>query len=385
MTGDQPHREYAPPGQAQDGGILDFRVTGTRVDELRFTMDPPLRLAGRSVPTRDYVVVQVTVESGVTGTAYVLTRGQPIRVAAEALAQDIIGARLGSLFTSDLRGRGTSAAARAQAVVDNCAWDLVGLLREIPTWQVLGDLPRVQPALLVAGYRRHGESSDDMARRLIAWRDQGFGSVKIAANLDDDETTKVLAAIRDLVSIDEFEIVLDLGFAGRDVARIVDAARQWAQYGVTWLEDPLPAAAAVDTAAIRTSSGLPIAAGDEASPDELAALLQTSAVDVLRADTTTVGGLSGLTEILAVSKVPVSLHIYPEIHRHAAVTMTGHSPVETFAPGDDFDFVDRFIGYQEPPIVDGRFAAPSTPGLGLAYRPDAVSSNIIHSTICTAT
>lgn len=385
MTRDQPLTAHRPSEQSEDAGIFGLRVTRARVDELRFDIDPPLHLAGRSVRTRNYVVVQVTLETGLTGTAYVLTRGQPIRGAAEGMAQNIIGARLATLFTADRRDRGTSAVGRARAVFDNCAWDLLGILREIPTWQLFGDLPRDQPALLVAGYRRHGESDAGMARRLVTWHERGFRSVKIAANLDDDATTNVLAALRNLATVEELEVVLDLGFAGHDVSRVVEAAQRWAPYGVTWLEDPLPAAAAFDTAAIRTTAQLPIAAGDEASPDELATLLRNSAVDVLRADTTTIGGLSGLADIAVGSKVPISLHIYPEIHRHAALTMTGASPVETFPSGDEFDFVDRFIGYRDPPIVDGRFVAPSTPGLGLYYRPEAVLPNIIHSVTVTAT
>jgi L-alanine-DL-glutamate epimerase-like enolase superfamily enzyme len=385
VTGDQPPTRHRSQPVCQDVGILDLRVTSVRVDELRFMMNPPLRLAGRSVSARDYVVVQVSVESGATGTAYVLTRGQPIRCAAEALAQSIVGSRLSALFTRDPLHRGTSATARARAVFDNCAWDLVGLLRRVPTWQLLGENPRNQPALLVAGYRRHGENDETMARRLVAWRDAGFRSVKIAADLDDDGTTGVLAAVRQMAPADEFDVVLDLGFAGRSVSAVVDAAQRWAQYGVTWLEDPFPVAAAADTASTRVSCALPIAAGDEASPGELTALLQSSAVDVLRADTTTVGGLSGLADILAMATIPVSLHIYPEIHRHVAVTRAESSPIESFPPADDFDFVDRFIVYDQPPIADGRFAVPPTPGLGLHYRPDTVLHNIIHSHRITAT
>lgn len=105
----------------------------------------------------------------------------------------------------------------------------------------------------------------------------------------------------------------------------------------------------------------------------------------LRADTTTVGGLSGLVDILATTTIPVSLHIYPEIHRHVAVTRSGRSPVETFPRGDDFDFVDRFIAYDQPPIADGRFTVPDTPGLGLTYVPDTALHNITHSHTFSAT
>jgi L-alanine-DL-glutamate epimerase-like enolase superfamily enzyme len=367
-----------------DEGILGLRVTSAQVDELRFEMDPPLQLAGRTIHTRDYVVLQITLETGATGTAYVLTRGQPIGAAAEAVALQVLGGSLANLFSYDEQGRGRSPDQRARAVLDSCAWDLAGVLQEVPTWRLLGDTRAYQPALLVAGYRRHDETDQAMARRLVSWRDAGYRSVKIAADLRDGATTQLLAEIRNLVPVEELDVALDLGFAGRDVSQIVEAARAWETYGITWVEDPVQAAAAADIAAMRAAAPLPIAAGDEATPGELLGLLDLSAVDVLRADSTTIGGLTGLSEVVARANVPVSLHVYPEIHRHAALVMAADSPIEIFPPGDDFDFVDRFVHCEESNLVDGRFLPPMSPGLGLRYRPEAVPNNVIRSTSFTA-
>lgn len=363
-----------------DPAALDLRVTSTRVDELHFRMDPALRLAGKAVRSRDYVVLQITLENGATGTAYVLTRGQAIGVAAEKLAHQVLGGSLASLFVVGVGDLGTSPEGRAQALVDNCAWDLAGVVQQTPTWTLLGHSRPRQPGLLVAGYRRHQESDQAMARRLVGWRDKGYRSIKIAANPDDDgATTKVLAHIREQASAEDLELVLDLGFAGRDVGQVVKAAQDWEPYDITWLEDPVSTSAAAETGAIRTLSPLPIAAGDEASPAELADLSKHDAVDVLRADSTTVGGLTGLIEIAESAAVPVSFHIYPEIHRHAAFVMQSASPIETFPPLDCFDFVDRFIRADDLDIDDGMFSAPQTPGLGLRYLPESAESSVVRS------
>lgn len=367
-----------------DEAILDLRVTGTRVDELRFLMAPPLRLAGRTITARQYVVLQVTLETGATGTAYVLTRGQCIGAAMEAVAQQIVGHPLSSLFSRDRNAHGRSADDRARALLDICAWDLVGLLQEVPTWRLLGDAAPYQQALLVAGYRRHGETDHDMARRVVGWRDAGYRSIKIAADLEGNATTSLLAEIRDLLPRSELDLVLDLGFAGRDVEQIVEASRAWEPYGISWVEDPLPVNAATEIAAIRAATSVPVAVGDEASASDLSELIRHRAVDVLRADTTTVGGLTGLREIVGCVDLPVSFHVYPEIHRHAALVMATHSPIETFPPGDDFDFADRFILAEELTAIDGRFAPPASPGLGLRYRPESVPNNIVHSELFAA-
>ncbi|OPX12925.1 enolase C-terminal domain-like protein [Mycobacterium sp. AT1] len=367
-----------------DEGILDLRVTRTRVDQLRFDIDPPLHLAGRSIGSREYVVLEVTLETGATGTAYVLTRGQPIGAAASALAHQVLDSTLGQLFSPRGQLLGRSPDQRARAVLDNCAWDLAGLVQGVPTWRLLGASRTSQPVLLVAGYRRHGESDGLMARRLAGWREKGYRSVKIAADLRSDATTRLLAAIREIATADELELVVDLGFAGRDVSQVVDAARAWEPYGIAWVEDPLPVGAATDIAEMRAAAALPIAAGDEASQGELFGLLDADAVDVLRADSTTVGGLTGLSDVVTRATVPVALHVYPEIHRHAALVMNGVSPIETFPPDDPFDFVDRFVQCEDSALVDGGFLPPTTPGLGLRYRPESLSDNVVESTTFAA-
>lgn len=362
---------------AVDDGALDLRIIGSRVDELVFTMDPPLELAGRQVPTREYVVVQVELEDGTTGTAYVLTRGQKIGAAAEERAQQAIGRPLRDLFHRADRGPSTDQ--RASAVLDCVGWDLLGKVHQVPTWKLLGEAAPHRPALLVAGYRRRQESDLAMAERLVGWRERGYRAIKIASGLDVDRTTGLLAAVRDLASPEDLQLVLDLGFGGREVTAIVDATRAWESFGITWVEDPIPVAAASDMAAIRAASPLPIAAGDEAPLEQLSDLLEHSAVDVLRADATTVGGLTGVQTVLENASVPVSLHIYPEIHRHAAFVMTTDSPVELFPADDAFDFVDRFIHTQDLQAIEGQFSAPSSPGLGITYRPEHVLPHVVRS------
>lgn len=222
-----------------------------------------------------------------------------------------------------------------------------------------------------------------MARRLVSWREAGYRSIKIAAELDNRTTASVLAEIRHLASPDELELILDLGSAGNDVSRPLAAIRTWADHGISWVEDPVPVAAATHIAAIRAEASVPVAAGDEASPSELYELLEHRAVDLLRADSTTVGGLTGLCDIVAHANTPTALHAYPETHRHAAIVMRFRSPIETFPPGDDFDFVDRFIDVDDSMSTDGHVTPPTSPGLGFRYRPEAVPNNVVRSRLFT--
>ena len=114
-------------------------------------MEPPLRLACRLVGLREYVVLQLGLETGAVGTGYVLTRGQRIRAAAEDLAEQIVGKSLADLCAVESRERGSSTHQRARAIGHQCAWDLLGQLRGVPTWRLFGEASESQPILLVAG------------------------------------------------------------------------------------------------------------------------------------------------------------------------------------------------------------------------------------------
>ncbi|NEW76476.1 enolase C-terminal domain-like protein [Streptomyces rhizosphaericus] len=367
-----------------DEGAFGLRVRSIVVDELRFPIEPPLTLAGRLVRTREYAVVQVTLADGTTGTSYVLTRGRPIAAEAVALAHRVVGAPLESMFAREDWAGGHAPDQRAAAVLDHCAWDLLGQAHQLPIWQLFGDARPSLPVLLVAGYRRAGEDDRAMARRLADRVSEGFDLIKIAADPQPDATTRLLSAIREVVGPEDLDLVLDLGFAGPDRAQMLDAVRDWKPFGVRWVEDPWPVTATADIAALRAAGAVPVAVGDEASPAELRGLLDHAAVDVLRADATTVGGLSGLHRILSDAPVPVSTHVYPETHRHLAFTAGDESPLEMFPSRDPFDFADRFVDTDDLTPVDGRLGAPRTPGLGLRYRAESVTRYRVRSTTVEA-
>ena len=56
--------------------LLGGEVTQVGVYELQFEITPPLQLPAGHVRTRDYVVLELRLASGGTGTAYVMTRGR---------------------------------------------------------------------------------------------------------------------------------------------------------------------------------------------------------------------------------------------------------------------------------------------------------------------
>lgn len=337
------------------------------VHELRYEISPPLRLPFGSVPSREYVVLELALADGSTGTAYVLTRGAPIYDAAQSLAAWLVGRPLSSAVSANAAQRGVAPTQRARSLADICAWDLLGKTANLPTWKLLATQATPRRALAVAGYRREGESVEQFGDRLQGLTEAGITRVKIAAGASDSETAELLAAVR--VRGPKLGLVVDMGFAAHSVSAALASIEAWRSCDLAWVEDPFPPSDAAAMAAVRASApGANIAAGDEAPPSALYAMLEQDAVDLIRMDATTTGGLTGLLDLARAADRRISLHIYPEIHRHIATALPAVDEIELFLPADPFDFVDQFIAADGLGIDPaGNIAAPSAPGLGLSF------------------
>jgi L-alanine-DL-glutamate epimerase-like enolase superfamily enzyme len=95
-------------------------------------------------------------------------------------------------------------------------------------------------------------------------------------------------------------------------------------------------------------------------------LLARGAVDVIRLDSTTMGGLSEAARVIALASVsgtPVCTHIYPEIHGHLAGAFSSVRWVEVTDPSREIDNYWRVVRSEH--VTDqGRYSPPEVPGLG---------------------
>jgi L-alanine-DL-glutamate epimerase-like enolase superfamily enzyme len=121
-------------------------------------------------------------------------------------------------------------------------------------------------------------------------------------------------------------------------------------------------------ARVRRGSQTPIAMGDEQGgayhPE---ALLTANAVDVIRVDATTNGGVTGLRKSLAQAKlagVKVSPHMFPHLHsRLLPILGFKDVPIEWGIPGTGVHPMDD--GLEQPVIVNGKMKPLQTSiGLG---------------------
>jgi L-alanine-DL-glutamate epimerase-like enolase superfamily enzyme len=172
---------------------------------------------------------------------------------------------------------------------------------------------------------------------------------------------------------------------GPDVALMVDAngafdrrdalreAELFAEYGVVYFEEPVSSEDLDGLAYIRGAvpAGIEIAAG-EYLWDVAEAGRMAPCVDVLQADVTRCGGITGIRRldgICATRQIPFSAHCAPQASAHLCCAMESAVHVEYFHDHARLEPM-LFEGAIEP--RGGRLRPdPGRPGLGLSLRADA--------------
>lgn len=337
----------------------------------------PLHLGAMEVRVREYAAIRVTTTGGAVGRAYCLTRDAPVRECVERLlTPHVLGgdaAEPERLW--DRCFRATAAVGRVGLVIralgllDIALWDLAAQLQGRPLWRMLGGTQPAAEVMMVSAYPLATRTPESLADDVIAHGRRGFRHLKVARDADAGRMRRLLEHARTGLPAG-CRIVVDGGFGWRNAQEALDELATWDDPVLGWLEDPLVPEDTAGYTELRQRSGMPIGAGDDVTdPGTLRALLDADAIDVLRLDVVSIGGVTAARRVQDVARergVPVSFHIYPEISVHLAATHPG-ALVETFDAdvpgGNPLDPAHRLIEHG-PSIVDGVMRAPETPGLG---------------------
>jgi L-alanine-DL-glutamate epimerase-like enolase superfamily enzyme len=195
--------------------------------------------------------------------------------------------------------------------------------------------------------------------------------VKIKVGREPERDPHRLELVRAAAG-DHVELLVDANGAFT-TAQALGWAQRYAEYGVTYFEEPVTSDDRRGLRRVRDSApvGMAIAAGeyewDLPGLDELA-----GCVDVLQADVTRCGGITNLLRVDGICQsraLPFSAHCAPAISAHACATLECARHIEYF---HDHVRVERllFDGTLEP--AGGALRPDAArPGLGLELRPEA--------------
>lgn len=263
---------------------------------------------------------------------------------------------------------GTGIAAMAISGIDNALWDLRAKLLGVPLAQLLGKL---RDGIAVYGSGGFTSYSDDqLQKQFSGWSGQQFSMVKMKVGSDPVRDPHRVQVARKAVA-NEVKIFVDANGA-YSVKQALELANRFRELGVTWFEEPVSSDNLAGLRQIRSSApaGIDVAAGEYGyTAWYFDQMLQAKAVDVLQADATRCGGISGFRDVAALcwaKNVPLSSHCAPSIHLHVCCAARRVVHMEYF---HDHVRIERmfFDGFCEP--VRGIMSPDSSrPGLGLELK-----------------
>lgn len=266
----------------------------------------------------------------------------------------------------------------AISAVDIALWDLKAKLLGLPLTKALGG---AQPAIAIYGSGGFTSYSlEQLARQLGGWAAQGIPRVKMKIGTHPAQDPERVKVARDAI--------------GKDVALFVDAngayapkealaqAATFAQWHVTWFEEPVSSDDLAGLRLVRENSppGMEIAAGECGyDPYYFRRMLQAGAVDVLQADATRCGGITGFMQAAALAEAfntPFSAHTAPAIHLHPCCSVPNARHLEYF---HDHVRIEQmfFDGVRQP--EKGKLSPDLTrPGLGLTFKREDAMKFAVH-------
>ncbi|HET7624846.1 MAG TPA: enolase C-terminal domain-like protein, partial [Verrucomicrobiae bacterium] len=149
-------------------------------------------------------------------------------------------------------------------------------------------------------------------------------------------------------------------------------AEAFAQYGVTWFEEPVVSDDLSGLRLIRNRVPAPmVVAAGEYGYDGVyfRRMLESGAVDVLQADATRCAGITGFMQAGALCEAfltPLSAHTAPSIHQHPCCALGRARNVEYFF---DHYRIEQMLFDGAAKAVQGQLTPDlSRPGLGLEFK-----------------
>jgi L-alanine-DL-glutamate epimerase-like enolase superfamily enzyme len=324
--------------------------------------------------TRTTLVLVEVEAGGARGLGYTYADAATALLVRDTLADGVIGAdafALPSLWANlnaRVRNLGRRGVAQmAVSAVDAALWDLKGKLLGRPLAQLLGAARDRAPIYGSGGFTSY--SVAHLTEQLAGWAAQGIPRVKMKVGRAPDQDPMRVQAAREAIGT-QVELFVDAnGAYGRKQA--LRFAARFADLGVVWFEEPVPADDLEGLRLIRdrAPAGMEIAAGEYGYESRyFDRMLAAGAVDVLQADATRCGitGLIAAATLAEARGLPLSCHCAPALHLHPGLALPRLAHLEWF---HDHARIERLLFDGAPVPRAGALAPdPSRPGLGLEFK-----------------
>lgn len=250
----------------------------------------------------------------------------------------------------------------AVSAIDIALWDLKAKRARQPLWRALGGCgPTVS---CYAGGIDLEMPIDDLLRQTDDNLARGFRAIKMKVGRQTlSEDVARVAAMREHLGPD-LPLMLDanMKWTPPDAIR---AARAFAPYDPTWLEEPLAPEDFTGSARVQREGGVPVAAGENfRTLGEFRQLIQVEGVSFPEPDVTNCGGVTVFMKVAHLAEafgLTVTSHGAHDITVHLLAAAPNGRLLEAHGFGLD-NYIDHSLVIQ-----DGLAHAPDRPGHGMAF------------------
>lgn len=259
-------------------------------------------------------------------------------------------------------------ASMAIAAVDNALWDLKAKLLQVALVNLLGAARDRAEVYGSGGFTSY--PIDQLQKQLAGWAARGFKKVKMKVGRDPKADADRVWAARAAIGPDVQLFVDANGAYSRKQALV--QAEKFAEFDVCWFEEPVSSDDLGGLRLLRERApvGMRIAAGEYGyDAGYFRRMLEADAVDVLQADATRCGGITGFQEAGILSKafhIPFSFHCAPAIHAAVACAVPQFYVGEYFFDHARIEemFFDGLPAFVEGALVPDR----ARPGSGMEFK-----------------
>jgi L-alanine-DL-glutamate epimerase-like enolase superfamily enzyme len=259
-------------------------------------------------------------------------------------------------------------AACAIAAVDTALWDLKARVLNLSLASLLGRCRDRVPIYGSGGFTSYSDTQ--LCEQLASWvEDDGCRFVKMKIGSEPERDPQ--RAMRAKAAIGDSQLFVDANgaFSTKAALAFVEVA---AESDIRWFEEPVSSddLSGLRLLRERLPPRMEIAAGEYIyNADDARRMLECGAVDVLQADVTRCGGISGFLQIGALCDahhIDLSAHCAPALHCHVACAVPRLRHLEWF---HDHVRIEQMLFEGAPTAHDGAIAPDlDRPGHGLVFR-----------------
>jgi len=356
------------------GTFSETKVSSIRAQAFTVPTDAPE--ADGTMQWHATTLVLVTLKAGpVTGIGYSYTDASAADLIVHTLGNAVVGQDVFDIegcwqrLQRQVRNVGRSGiCATAISAIDAALWDAKAKLLELPLVRLLGGVREVVPIYGSGGFTTY--SDRQLTEQLAGWVEEaGCRWVKIKIGTHPEQDPHRIRTARTAIGNAGLFVDANGALTVKSALALIEAV---GDSKVSWFEEPVSSDDIKGLSEVRkrVPSRVDVAAGEYGyTIDDFRLLLEAEAVDVLQADASRCGGLTGFLKVAALCDafhIPLSAHCAPALHRHVACSVQGFRHLEWF---HDHARIEAMFFDGAPVPEDGAIRPDlSRPGSGLELR-----------------